>query len=87
MLRQLVGMSRVASRTVPSVRALCSSNGELNLNEQVMRRAMLYCPGDDQHKINKVMAIAHSVDCIVLDCEDGVAINKKVSGPLDCRER
>lgn len=44
----------------------------------LLRRALIYCPGDDQHKINKVMSLGDSIDCIVLDCEDGVAINKKV---------
>lgn len=40
------------------------------------RRALLYVPGDDLKKINKAFEL--KVDCIVLDCEDGVACNKKV---------
>lgn len=36
----------------------------------------MYVPGDDEKKINKSLNI--DVDCIVLDCEDGVAINRKV---------
>lgn len=36
----------------------------------------MYVPGDDPKKINKSFTI--NVDCIALDCEDGVAVNKKV---------
>ncbi len=39
------------------------------------RRALLYLPGDDRHKIEK--AIALGVDCICMDMEDGVAWNRK----------
>jgi citrate lyase beta subunit len=39
------------------------------------RRALLYMPGNDQHKIQK--AISLDVDCICMDMEDGVAINRK----------
>lgn len=39
------------------------------------RRALMYVPGDDLKKINKSFTL--DVDCIALDCEDGVAINKK----------
>lgn len=41
------------------------------------RRALLYVPGDDLHKISK--AISLEVDCICLDLEDGVAINRKAA--------
>lgn len=41
------------------------------------RRALLYVPGDDLHKIRK--AITLGVDCICLDLEDGVAANRKVA--------
>ena len=40
------------------------------------RRALLYTPGDDLHKIRK--AITLGVDCICLDMEDGVALNRKI---------
>lgn len=36
----------------------------------------MYVPGDDERKLNKVFKI--DVDCIAMDCEDGVALNKKV---------
>lgn len=39
------------------------------------RRALLYVPGDDLHKIRKATTL--SVDCICLDLEDGVAANRK----------
>ena len=39
------------------------------------RRALLYMPGDDMHKIEK--AITLDVDCICMDIEDGVALNRK----------
>jgi citrate lyase beta subunit len=39
------------------------------------RRALLYMPGDDWKKITK--SITLGVDCICMDMEDGVAINRK----------
>jgi citrate lyase beta subunit len=39
------------------------------------RRALLYMPGDDRHKIEKALTL--SVDCICMDMEDGVALNRK----------
>jgi citrate lyase beta subunit len=39
------------------------------------RRALLYMPGDDMHKIQK--AIGLGVDVICMDIEDGVAVNRK----------
>ncbi len=39
------------------------------------RRALLYMPGDDLHKIHKATAL--EVDCVCMDTEDGVAINRK----------
>lgn len=39
------------------------------------RRALLYVPGDDLHKIRKATTLG--VDCICLDLEDGVAANRK----------
>jgi citrate lyase subunit beta-like protein len=35
------------------------------------RRALLYVPGSDLHKIEKAAAL--EVDCVALDLEDGVA--------------
>jgi len=39
------------------------------------RRALLYVPGDDWHKINKSLTLG--VDCICMDMEDGAALNRK----------
>jgi citrate lyase beta subunit len=39
------------------------------------RRALLYMPGDDLKKIHK--AVTLDVDCICMDMEDGVALNRK----------
>ena len=39
------------------------------------RRALLYMPGDDMHKIQKATTLG--VDCICMDMEDGVANNRK----------
>ncbi|XP_056915166.1 citramalyl-CoA lyase, mitochondrial isoform X3 [Takifugu flavidus] len=41
----------------------------------IPRRAVLYCPGNDERKLRKLASL--DVDCAVLDCEDGVALNKK----------
>jgi citrate lyase beta subunit len=39
------------------------------------RRALLYMPGDDLHKIQKATTL--DVDCVCMDMEDGVAANRK----------
>jgi citrate lyase beta subunit len=39
------------------------------------RRALLYMPGDDLRKIQKATTL--DVDCICMDMEDGVAVNRK----------
>ena len=39
------------------------------------RRALLYVPGNDEHKIAKAAALV--VDGVILDLEDGVAANRK----------
>lgn len=39
------------------------------------RRALLYVPGDDSHKIQKAAGL--DVDAVILDMEDGVAQNRK----------
>ena len=41
------------------------------------RRALLYVPGDDRHKIEKALTLG--VDCICLDMEDGVAPARKLA--------
>lgn len=39
------------------------------------RRALLYMPGDDMHKIHKGTNL--DVDCVCMDMEDGVALKQK----------
>lgn len=39
------------------------------------RRALLYMPGDDLRKIRKATTL--DVDCVCMDMEDGVALNRK----------
>jgi citrate lyase subunit beta-like protein len=39
------------------------------------RRALLYMPGDDWEKITKALSL--DVDCICMDMEDGVSLNRK----------
>ena len=46
----------------------------------VPRRTLMYVPGHDMKKLLKIPDLG--VDCAVLECEDGVALNKKVSGVL-----
>lgn len=42
-----------------------------------VRRAALYMPGDSMRKIEKAAKL--SVDCIIMDLEDGVAFNQKAA--------
>lgn len=44
------------------------------------RRAILYMPGDDMHKIRKATSLG--VDSICMDMEDGVALNRKAQARL-----
>ncbi len=44
------------------------------------RRALLYMPGDDRHKIDK--AVTLGVDCICMDMEDGVSLARKPQARL-----
>jgi len=41
------------------------------------RRALLYMPGDDMHKIRKATTLG--VDCVCMDLEDGVASSQKAT--------
>lgn len=45
---------------------------------------MLYIPGADNRKIIKSLEL--KVDCIVFDCEDGVAIDKKAEARENIRD-
>lgn len=48
------------------------------------RRAILYIPGDDRHKIEKGAGL--EVDSLCLDMEDGVAANRKLAARTTIRE-
>ena len=51
-------------------RTLCTLKGH------IPRRSFLYIPGNDERKVSKATGL--NSDCVVLDCEDGVATNRKV---------
>ncbi|GFY42338.1 citramalyl-CoA lyase, mitochondrial [Trichonephila inaurata madagascariensis] len=53
-----------------------SNNSSNGIDTIRPRRAILYVPGHDRKKIDKLNTL--KVDCAVLDCEDGVAVNKKI---------
>ncbi|XP_041055896.1 citramalyl-CoA lyase, mitochondrial isoform X2 [Carcharodon carcharias] len=59
-------------RPVECCHYTCSAN---TTHKYVPRRAVLYVPGNDERKLHKITSLR--VDCAVLDCEDGVALNKK----------
>ena len=44
------------------------------------RRAVMYVPGSDERKVAKATGL--SVDCLVYDIEDGVAVSQKVCAPF-----
>ncbi|KAB2905097.1 MAG: CoA ester lyase [Anaerolineae bacterium] len=46
------------------------------MSEERVRRALLFMPGDDLHKISKGAELG--VDSIIMDLEDGVALNRKI---------
>ncbi|XP_060522202.1 citramalyl-CoA lyase, mitochondrial-like [Cylas formicarius] len=58
----------------PSITRKCGS-AKVSVRSYTPRRALMYVPGDDLKKINKSVTL--DVDCVTLDCEDGVAVNKK----------
>lgn len=57
------------------VSRMFSSTFRNNKDNMNPRRAILYVPGNDRRKIDKIRSV--NVDCAVLDCEDGVALNMK----------
>ena len=62
------------SKILILTRTLCVLKGH------IPRRSFLYIPGNDERKVSKASAL--NSDCVVLDCEDGVATNKKVNSNL-----
>ena len=45
-------------------------------NRRFLRRAVMYVPAADDRKVKKIPTLG--VDVVVLDFEDGVAVNQKV---------
>ena len=77
---------RVACGGIRRVLSSCSIVQRRNLNQDrkfVPRRAALYVPGNDERKLKKIEGL--DVDCVVMDCEDGVALNRKVMFTLYLR--
>lgn len=72
-------MTRIVLRRTHAVNELLHKNRvpgcHAALRHYTSRRAVLYVPGSDERKITKAFGL--DVDCIVLDCEDGVAASKK----------
>ncbi|XP_067890327.1 citramalyl-CoA lyase, mitochondrial isoform X1 [Heterodontus francisci] len=66
-----------AIRPVQCCHYACSANTN---RKYIPRRAVLYVPGNDERKLHKITSL--HVDCAVLDCEDGVALNKKEEARL-----
>ncbi|XP_071113257.1 citramalyl-CoA lyase, mitochondrial-like isoform X1 [Haliotis cracherodii] len=50
----------------------------------IPRRTLMYVPGHDVKKLRKVPNLG--VDCAVLECEDGVALNKKAEARENIRQ-
>ena len=47
------------------------------------RRSLMYVPGNDERKVAKIPVLG--ADCVCLDCEDGVAVNKKEAARANIR--
>lgn len=53
-----------------------SLTGNVRTRKFHPRRAVMYVPASDRRKLQKIPSLG--VDTVVIDCEDGVAINQKV---------
>lgn len=51
-----------------------------------LNRSLLYIPGDNTKKLEKSKTFINKCDCIIYDCEDGVAINRKTIARNKIRE-
>ena len=80
-LLAMFSKAKTLSRTIPAslgslknlqIRKMSSLDG---VRPFVPRRALMYVPGSDSRKIEKIPKLG--ADCICLDCEDGVAIGMK----------
>ncbi|CAH3108524.1 unnamed protein product [Pocillopora meandrina] len=57
------------------LRNLLLSRKLSSVKGQIPRRSFLYIPGNEERNVSKATGL--NSDCVVLDCEDGVASNKK----------
>ncbi len=64
------------------LRCCCNTRFISQEHKFVPRRAVLYVPGNDERKLKKIEGL--DVDCVVMDCEDGVALNRKAIISLCC---
>ena len=71
----VVGLNNFLSADTNS-RCLATCSKVLKERQYRPRRAVLYVPGNDERKLQKIASL--NVDSAVMDCEDGVAINRKV---------
>ncbi|CAG0920746.1 unnamed protein product [Notodromas monacha] len=62
------------ARSMSSVHSVLSDSNP-TMKKYVPRRAILYVPGHDMRKIKKIPSAG--ADCVILDCEDGVALTRK----------
>lgn len=77
----LRGISRLLLSAVPWCQSSQRSHHTPGTSlKYIPRRAVLYVPGNDERKLRKLTSL--DVDCAVLDCENGVALNKKVPTAL-----
>ena len=75
----VANVRKLAFRGIQRERSSCSLVQRRNFNQDrkfIPRRAALYIPGNDERKLKKIEGL--DVDCVVMDCEDGVALNRKV---------
>ena len=82
--RSLVSRLNVKQLRVGSLSTTLSSQDHCNHvrhcssgTDYTPRRAVLYVPGSEEKKLRKIPSL--NVDCAVMDCEDGVALNRKVT--------
>ena len=67
----------------PSVARVRASRRDMSQVAYRPRRALMYVPGNDERKTAKIPSLG--ADCVCLDCEDGVALNKKEAARSNIR--
>lgn len=63
--------------------SVCLSPSVKRWSSTLPARAVLYVPGSDSKKLSKIFDL--SADCVVIDCEDGVALNRKLEARTNIR--